>query len=55
MLLSFDLAITRRPILPNHKYLAAYLATLDRHDVALHLALSLAQQAAGYLKGMAKP
>ncbi len=50
VLLSFDLGITTRPILPNHKYLSAYLATLDRPDVALHVALSQAQQAAGYLR-----
>lgn len=50
VLLSFDLGITTRPILPNHKYLAAYLATLDRPEVALNVALSLAQQAAGYFK-----
>lgn len=53
VLLSFDLGITRRPILPNHQYLASYLATLDRPDVALHVALSLAQQAAAYLHGTA--
>lgn len=50
VLLSFDLGITHRPILPNHKYLAAYLRALDRPEVALHVALSQAQQAASYLR-----
>lgn len=49
VLLSFDLGITQRPILPNHKYLAVYLQTLDRPDVALHVALSTAQQASAYV------
>ena len=53
VLLSFDLGITQRPILPNHKYLAVYLATLDRPDVALHVALSLAQQAVAYVHSAA--
>ncbi len=53
VLLSSDLGITRRPILPNHKYLAAYLQTLDRPDVALHVALSTAQQAAAYVLRLA--
>ena len=48
VLLSFDLGITRRPILPNYKYLANYLNTLDRPEVDLYVALSLAQQAAAY-------
>ncbi len=50
VLLSFDLGITQRPILPNHKYLATYLRALDRPEVALHVALSQAQQAAAYLR-----
>jgi antirestriction protein ArdC len=53
VLLSFDLGITQRPIMPNHKYLAVYLQTLDRPDVALHVALSTAQQAAGYVHASA--
>ena len=53
VLLSFDLGITQRPILPNHKYLSGYLQSLDRPDVALHVALSLAQQAAAYVVGAA--
>lgn len=49
VLLSFDLGITRRPILPNHKYLADYLTTIDRPDVALHVALGQAEQAAAFI------
>lgn len=49
VLLSFDLGITRRPILPNHKYLGDYLACVDRPDVALHVALGQAEQAAAFL------
>lgn len=49
VLLSFDLGITRRPILHNHRYLADYLASLDRPDVAMRVALGQAEQAAAYL------
>ena len=55
VLLSFDLGITQRPILPNHKYLAGYLQSLDRPDVALHVALSQAQLATGYLAKAGEP
>lgn len=49
VLLGADLGITDRPILPNHKYLASYLASIDRPDVALHVALGQAEQAASFL------
>jgi antirestriction protein ArdC len=48
-LLCHDLGVTSRPHLPHIRYLASYLATLDRPDVALQVALSLAQQSASYL------
>lgn len=54
VLLSFDLGITHRPILPNHKYLAGYLATIARPDVALHVALGQAEQAATFLHMLGK-
>lgn len=54
VLLSFDLGISRRPILPNHRYLASFLATLDRPEVALRVALGQAEQAAAYLHATAK-
>lgn len=50
VLLSSDLGITTRPILPNYKYLAAYLATVDRPDVALRVALGQADLAASFLQ-----
>ncbi len=49
VLLSFDLGITGRPILPNHKYLAGYLATVDRPDIALRVALGQAELASAFL------
>lgn len=48
MLLSYDLGITGRPILPNHRYLAGYLATIDRPDIALRVALGQAELAASF-------
>lgn len=50
VLLSYDLGITSRPILPNHKYLAGYLATIDRPDVAMRVALGQAELAASFLQ-----
>jgi len=55
VLLSFDLGITRRPILPNHRYLASYLASIDRPDVALNVALGQAEQAAAFLHMLGDP
>ncbi len=54
VLLSHDLGISRRPILPNHQYLAHYLNTIDRPDVAMRVALGQAEQAAAYLKMAAR-
>lgn len=54
VLLSFDLGITRRPILPNHRYLASWLAAVDRPDVALHVALCQAEQSAAFLHMVAR-
>lgn len=53
-LLCHDLAITKRPRLPHARYLNSYLASLPNPAIDLAVALSHANQAAGYLTATAR-
>ena len=49
-----DIGVSARPILPHARYLNNWLATLPNPTLDLDIALSHANQAAGYIVAVAR-